>query len=69
MCKVVDEWNVTGKGDYVLTLNEATPLKPYNKYRIGGELYTPMSISGSPMWIAVKGKGGFVGKEVEFVSA
>ena len=69
MYRVIDAWNVIGNGRYILTLNEDTPLEPYNNYRIGGEIYKPLPLTGSRRWIAVKGKGNFVGKEVEFVNA
>ena len=67
MHKVIDELPLNGKT--ILTLNDVRPLTEYNSYRIGGKVYAPISVSGSQKWIAVEGNGGFIGKEVEFVSA
>ena len=73
--KIIEEWKpVANKNIYVLTVDKIIPLitgEIYNNYRIDGKLYRPVSMSPSltgTKCIAVKGEGGFVGKEVEFVN-
>ncbi|MBO6305373.1 MAG: hypothetical protein J6M62_09915 [Selenomonadaceae bacterium] len=68
MYKIVEEFDVKKDGLYVLTLDKELPFIPYTYYKIGGIKYKPVSVTGSRRWIALKGNGSFVGKNVEFVS-
>lgn len=71
--KVIDEWKpLVNKDFYILTLDEIIALSEanYTSYQIDGVIYKPISISNSIKGIkciALEGKGGFVGKEVEFI--
>lgn len=68
MCKVVQEYDLTGKGGFALVLDEPIPLKRFYRFDIGGEIYEPVPLHGFKRnVIGVHGKGGFVGKPVEFV--
>ncbi|MBQ7515263.1 MAG: hypothetical protein IJS96_03185 [Schwartzia sp.] len=73
MCKVIEAWNVTGKGDYLLTLNEKVPNIVFDSYQIDGRNYpmVPVHVAGRLDMIGVKtdGKVDFVGKEVIFTSS
>ena len=79
MCRVIEEWQpVKDKEIFILYLDEETPDKSYWNYRIGGKIYkpVPMTFSRSGNNVSVRERavaiesnsGGFVGKEVEFVS-
>lgn len=52
----------------VLFLDDDMPPTAWRKVRIGGELYTPIFMSGAPKdKIALKGRHELDGLEVEFV--
>jgi len=69
MCKVTEEYDITKKGGYLLTLDTRVPNVVIKGYRIGGKDYQAVPLHGfKPNVIGIHGTGGFVGKEVEFVS-
>ena len=75
MPRIIDEWDVTGKGDYILTLDEQIPKGKFNRYRIADKDYSVIPVHFSTMadpfrYIGIKDldKGDFVGKTVEFIN-
>jgi len=74
MTKIIDEWDVTGKGDYILTLDNPIPNGFYNRYRIDGKDYAVVPVHFSnintfcTIGIKAHGKPNFIGKKVEFVA-
>ena len=73
--KIIEEWKpFVDKNLYILTVDKIIPLvtgEIYNNYRIDGKLYKPVpmspSLSGTKC-ITIRGEGGFVGKEIEFLN-
>ena len=68
--KVIEQWNFNGI--CVLRLDKgkvvSSPKDDYRSYRIDGVIYKPVSMSHpSDNFVALKGTGNFVGKEVEFI--
>ena len=65
MDKILNEWKI---GKYIaLELDEAPPMRKYNKFRIDGKEYTPIPVYDLPRHIAIEAQGNFKGKLVEFV--
>ena len=65
MIKIVDSWNVYD--DYVLLTVEKMPKHSYWKYKIDGKIYEPVPVYDAPNCIAIRAKGDFTGKYVEFI--
>ena len=65
MAKVISEFAV-GKC-VVLKLDEAVPNRKFSKYKIGGELFSPVIVYDAVNCIAIEASGSFKGKTVEFV--
>ena len=68
--KVIEQWIFNGI--YVLMLDNkkvvSSSKDDYRSYRIDGVVYKPVPMSHpSDNFIAIKGTGNFVGKEVEFI--
>ena len=74
MTKIISEWDVTGEGDYILTLNNPIPKRFYNHYRIDGKDYdiVPVSFSNINNFCTIglkeHNKINFIGKKIEFVT-
>jgi len=74
MTRIISEWDVTGKGDYVLTLNNPIPKGHYNRYRIDGKDYAIVPVHFSnidtfcTVGIKAHNKLNFIGKQIEFVT-
>lgn len=69
---VIEQWRPQQNDICILYLDKAKVVTSadddYRKYRIGGIIYKPVSMShGNGKCIAIKGTGNFVGKEVEFI--
>lgn len=67
--RVIDQWCFNDI--YILQLDKGKKVSSteddYRSYRIDGVIYKPVSMSHpSDNFIAVKGAGNFIGKEVEF---
>ena len=73
MWKVIDAWNVTGEGDYLLTLDKKVPNIVFDSYQIGGKDYemVPVHVAGRMDVIGIKAgkKEKLVGKEVIFTQS
>ena len=73
MWKVINSFDATGRGTYLLMLNKQIPNVCLNGYRIDGKEYSVVHVhvAGRLDVIGIKDNPNidFVGKEVEFVSA
>ena len=71
MSRIVSEWAPLKDGQYILLLDSEVPNIKFTKYRIAGKEYEPLQIHIPGEYllksIALKGEGGFVGKEVDFI--
>ena len=76
MHKILEAWDVTGNGDFILTLNERIPFGHFKKCFVEGVEYVlvPVHIFGASLGTMLKNIGikasaqtVFIGKEVEFV--
>ena len=74
MYKILDAWDCTKRGDYILILDEQLPRGFFKECAIGDKRYpiTPVHISRPELLLKVIGikapeKEEFTGKEVEFV--
>jgi len=65
MAKVISEFAI---GKYmVLKLDEAVPNRKFSKYKVGGDLFTPVIVYDAVNCIAIESSESFKGKTVEFV--
>lgn len=76
MHKIIDAWDCTKRGDFILTLDEQLPQGFYKKCRIEGKEYSlvPVHIFGAAPEVLLKHIGlkattqaDFLGKEIEFI--
>lgn len=64
MNKVIDEFQVK---EYMVLKLDYLSKDSYRKYRIAGKEYNAIPMYDAPNCIAIKAKGTFLGKTVEFV--
>lgn len=64
MSTVIDEFGVK---EYTVLKLDSLPKVPYRKYRIAGKEYDVIPMYDAQNCIAIKAKGTFLGKTVEFV--
>lgn len=64
MSTVIDEFQVK---EYTVLKLDSLSKAPYRKYKIEGEEYDVIPMYDAPNCIAIKAKGSFLGKTVEFV--
>ena len=64
MSKVIEEFRVK---EYMVLKLDSLSKNPYSKYRIEGKEYNAIPMYDAPNCIAIKAKGTFLGKTVEFV--
>ena len=78
MFRVVDAWDCTGNGDFILQMNEKKSGGAFKKCRIANEEYSivPVHLFGLQPNILLKYIGiranknaNFVGQEIEFIKA
>jgi len=75
MTEIIDSWDCTGRGDFILTLSERMPEGFYKKCRIDGKEYqlVPVHMRGVSLDVLLKtvgiksAAGNFVGKKIEFI--
>ena len=54
-------------GMQLLSMDEPLPMKPYNSYRIDGEVFKACIVYDCTDTIAIKDTRNFIGKKVEFI--